>query len=302
MKNNSYTIIIEVDKTPEEVYNHICDVSKWWSKDFEGLSAKLNDEFTILHPGAHYSKQKLIEVKPGSKIVWLVTESCLDWLEKNKREWTNTKMVFEITAEGVKTLVRFTHDGLLPEMECYTRCSDGWDEVIRERLINFIAGKTKFKKMKSAFVYVSYIKTTREQLWHALTDQAMINQWWGGGLNIQCDWVAGSTWAMGYDDGRPAGSGEILEILPPERMVIKWRNESKAELKAEGYTRCEIELEQMNEAVKLKITHSIDLADSRFIEAVSGGWPLIISNLKSLLETGEVAMKEITNSYGKSGK
>ena len=58
----------------------------------------------------------------------------------------------------------------------------------------------------------------------------------------------------------------------------------------------------MNEAVKLKITHSIDLADSRFIEAVSGGWPLIISNLKSLLETGEVAMKEITNSYGKSGK
>ena len=104
MKNNSYTIIIEVDKTPEEVYNHICDVPKWWSKDFEGLSAKLNDEFTILHPGAHYSKQRLIEVIPGSKIVWLVTESYLDWLEKNKREWTNTKMVFEITAEGVKTL------------------------------------------------------------------------------------------------------------------------------------------------------------------------------------------------------
>ncbi len=302
MKNNSYTTIIEVDNTADAVFNNICNVSKWWSKDYEGLSSRLNDEFTILHPGAHYSKQKLMELKPGKKIVWLVTESHLEWLQKNKGEWTNTKMIFDIIPEGAKTRVRFTHDGLMPEMECYARCSEGWDEVIRERLINFIAGKTKTKKMKSAFVYVSYIKTTPEQLWHALTDPAMVKQWWGGGLLIQCDWEAGSQWAMGYDDGRPADSGEILEILPPERIVIKWRNESKAELKAEGYTRCEIVMEQMNEAVKLKITHSIDLPDSRFIEAVSGGWPMIISNLKSLLETGEVAMKEITNSYGKGDK
>src|SRR5580658_5802718 len=102
MKNESYTATIEVDQTAEDVFNHINDVPKWWSKDFEGHSEKLNDEFIIMHTGAHYSKQKLFELIPNKKVVWLVTESQLDWLEKNKDEWTNTKMVFEITSKGDK--------------------------------------------------------------------------------------------------------------------------------------------------------------------------------------------------------
>ena len=143
MKNQDYTIAIEVAQSADVVFSHINDVSKWWSKDFEGSSAKLNDEFIVNHPGAHYSKQKLIEVVPGKKVVWLVTESKLDWLENDKQEWTNTKMIFEITAKGDKTLLHFTHQGLVPEKECYTRCEQGWNMVIKERLFNFIAdGKT----------------------------------------------------------------------------------------------------------------------------------------------------------------
>jgi hypothetical protein len=143
MQNNSYTAIIEVAQSPEDVFNHINDVSKWWSKDFEGSSAKLNDEFVICHPGAHYSKQKLIEMVPDKKVAWLVTESELDWLEKDKHEWTNTKMIFEITIKEDKTVLHFTHEGLVPEMECYERCQQGWNMVIKERLFNFITdGKT----------------------------------------------------------------------------------------------------------------------------------------------------------------
>ena len=138
MNNQSYTATIEVAKSREDVFNDIKDVPKWWSKDFEGNSTKLNDEFVICHPGRHYSKQKLIEVTPNKKIIWLVTDSNLDWLEKDKHEWTNTKMVFKITTRGDKTVVQFTHEGLVPEKECYAMCEQGWNMVIRERLFNFI--------------------------------------------------------------------------------------------------------------------------------------------------------------------
>lgn len=138
MKNHSYTTIIEVATSPQDVFDDISQVSKWWSKDFEGNSAKLNDEFVICHPGRHYSRQKLVELIPGNKLVWLVTESKLDWLEHDKHEWTNTKMVFEITTKSDQTLLHFTHEGLVPEKECYARCEQGWDMVIKEKLFNFI--------------------------------------------------------------------------------------------------------------------------------------------------------------------
>jgi len=138
MKNKSYTVTIEVAKSPQDVFNHIKEVSKWWSKDFEGSSTKLNDEFVICHPDRHYSKQKLVEVIPNKKVVWLVTESKLNWIEKDKYEWTNTKMIFEITTKGDKTLLDFTHEGLVPEKECYAMCGQGWNMVIKDRLFKFI--------------------------------------------------------------------------------------------------------------------------------------------------------------------
>src|SRR4051812_5332112 len=100
MNYQSFTTTIEVSKSPHDVFNHLTnDVAKWWGgKDFKGNSTKLNDEFVIHHPGAHYSKQKLIEVIPDKKIVWLVKESKLNWLEKDMNEWTSTKMIFEITS------------------------------------------------------------------------------------------------------------------------------------------------------------------------------------------------------------
>src|SRR6185437_12429829 len=102
MENKSFTLTIEVAKSPQHVFKSITtDVAKWWGgKDLNGNSKKLNDEFIIHHPGAHFSKQKLVEVIPGKKIVWIVTESTLDWLQKDKREWTNTKMIFEIVPKG----------------------------------------------------------------------------------------------------------------------------------------------------------------------------------------------------------
>ncbi|HEY2254306.1 MAG TPA: SRPBCC family protein [Variovorax sp.] len=143
---------------------------------------------------------------------------------------------------------------------------------------------------KSTFVYVTYIRTTPHQLWSALTEPEFTRKYWFG-MDVLSDWKTGSPWRLVFPDGRVADTGEILEADPPRRLVIKWRNEFRPELKAEGYARCTMELEPVDGAVKLTITHGIDHEASKFIEAVSGGWPRILSNLKSLLETNEPAFQ-----------
>jgi uncharacterized protein YndB with AHSA1/START domain len=90
-----------------------------------------------------------------------------------------------------------------------------------------------------------------------------------------------------FPDGRLGDSGEVLEIDPPRKLVLKWRNEFRPELREEGYSRATFVLEPVGETVKLTVIHEIDRPQSKFIEAVSDGWPSILSSLKSLLETGK---------------
>ena len=143
---------------------------------------------------------------------------------------------------------------------------------------------------RSTYHYVTYIRTTPEKLWSALTEPEFMKQYWFGN---QCEsqWTPGSTWKMTYPDGRLTDAGEIVEAEPPRRLVIRWQHQNKPELKAEGPSLCTMELEPSGSAVKLSITHSIDREPSQLIEAVSGGWPKVLSNLKSLLETGTVALQ-----------
>ncbi len=142
---------------------------------------------------------------------------------------------------------------------------------------------------RSTFVYVTYIRTTPEKLWSALTDAEYQKQYWFG-VHCESAWTAGSPWKMVRPDGSVCDAGEIIESDPPRRLVIRWQHQDRPELKAEGESRCTMELEPSGTAVKLSITHSIEREPSKFIEAVSGGWPKILSNLKSLLETGSIVL------------
>ena len=143
---------------------------------------------------------------------------------------------------------------------------------------------------RSTFVYVTYIRTTPEKLWSALTDAEFMKQYWFGN-HCESQWTAGSSWKNVYPDGRITDVGEIVEAEPPRRLVIRWEHQDKPELKAEGESLCTMELEPSGTAVKLSITHTIEREPSKFIEAVSGGWPKVISNLKSLLESGSIALQ-----------
>ena len=142
MKTRDLTINILVDQTPEEVFNAVRNVRGWWSgyytEEIKGDTEKLNDEFSFrAGSGAHYSKQKLVEVIPNKKIVWLVTDSKLDFLEK-KDEWTSTKVIFDISVKDHKTQLIFTHEGLTPEVECYNSCAPAWTQYLKNKLVPLI--------------------------------------------------------------------------------------------------------------------------------------------------------------------
>jgi uncharacterized protein YndB with AHSA1/START domain len=138
----------------------------------------------------------------------------------------------------------------------------------------------------SRFVYVTYIRTTPEKLWEALIAPEFTRQYWAETWQ-ECDWKLGASWKLMIPDGRVGDTGEVLEIDRPRRLVLKWRNEFRPEIRAEGFSRMTYALEQQSDCVKLTVIHEMDKPDSKFIDAVSNGWPAILASLKSLLETGE---------------
>jgi uncharacterized protein YndB with AHSA1/START domain len=138
----------------------------------------------------------------------------------------------------------------------------------------------------SRFFYVTYIRTTPEKLWEALTKPEFTRQWWNETVQ-DTDWKVGSDWKLMIPDGRVGDSGKILELDPPRRLVVSWRNEFIPALAEEKHSRCTIELEPQKDAVKLTLIHELDMPDSKLIAGVSQGWPALLASLKSLLETGE---------------
>jgi uncharacterized protein YndB with AHSA1/START domain len=136
------------------------------------------------------------------------------------------------------------------------------------------------------FVYVTYIRTTPEKLWQALLDPEFTRRYWVETYQ-DCTWQQGAAWKMMLPDGRVGDSGQVLEIVPQRRLVLSWRNEFKPELRDEIPSRMTYELEPQGEVVKLTVIHESEQPGSKLINAVSQGWPHVLSSLKSLLETGE---------------
>jgi hypothetical protein len=136
-QEKDYTTSIVVDKSPTEVFNAINNVRGWWQGEITGHTDKINETFTYEMAPWHFTKQKIVELVPLQKVVWLVTACNLSFVKKAD-EWTGTTIEFEIQPEGNKTKLTFTHQGLVPSIECYGGCSDGWAKVIGKSLYSFI--------------------------------------------------------------------------------------------------------------------------------------------------------------------
>jgi hypothetical protein len=143
MKSQNFTATFTVDQTPDEAFAAINNVRGWWSGEIEGSTDKLGEEWTYRYKDIHYSKQRITELTPGKKVVWLVLDGYLNFVA-DKTEWTGTTITFEISKKADKTEVRFTHLGLVPEIECFDACSNAWGSYINGSLRNLITtGKGK---------------------------------------------------------------------------------------------------------------------------------------------------------------
>jgi uncharacterized protein YndB with AHSA1/START domain len=143
MKNQNFTTTISVDQSPEEVFKAITNVRGWWSGEIEGDTGRLGAEFGYRYKDVHRSKQKVTEFVPGKKVVWHVLDSELTFA-KDKSEWNDTDIVFDVSEKDGKTEVRFTHEGLVPRFECFGSCSNAWGTLINGNLRKLITtGKSQ---------------------------------------------------------------------------------------------------------------------------------------------------------------
>jgi uncharacterized protein YndB with AHSA1/START domain len=134
---------------------------------------------------------------------------------------------------------------------------------------------------KPVFVYTTYIETTAEKLWQALTDGDFTERYWFG-HRVTSDWQVGSAYGFA-NQGKPTVEGKVLVSDPPHRLAYTWYNR-KEEARGEGTSRVTFDLEPRGKVVKLTVTH--DQLEEKTLRDISGGWPLVIASLKSLLETG----------------
>ncbi len=133
MSKQNFTTSFTVDQTPEQVFDAINNVRGWWSGEIEGSTDKLGAEFTYRYKDLHRTTQKITEFVPNQKVVWQVLDSRINFVQ-DKSEWQGTEVVFEIIRKDDKTELRFTHVGLVPEFECYGKCSGAWGFYINDSL------------------------------------------------------------------------------------------------------------------------------------------------------------------------
>ena len=145
MKKRDFNSSISAKISTDDAVKRISKVPEWWGVSFTGSSEKQHDQFIVKMGGDSYFDFTVTEIIPGKKVVWLVTDCNMPWYS-NKKEWTNTKLIFDLSENNGETTLHFTHEGLAPDVECYNDCESGWTHWIRTSLLSYFStGKGVFR-------------------------------------------------------------------------------------------------------------------------------------------------------------
>jgi hypothetical protein len=225
MQNQNFTSNFLVDQSPLEVFNAINNVRDWWSKEIEGDTDKAGAEFKYHYKDVHRSKFKITEFIPGKKVVWHVLDNYFNFV-KDKNEWKDTDIVFEIAKKGDKTEVHFTHIGLVPEYECYNVCSNAWGSYITGSLRDLITkGKgnpnpieevvNNARQMSNKDYITSFtVDQSPKEVFAAVNN---VRGWWSEEIEGNTD-KPGAEFTFHYKDVHRS-THKITEFIPGKKVV-----------------------------------------------------------------------------------
>src|SRR5258708_24234822 len=149
MGNNDFNSSISAKISADEAIKRIGRVPEWWGVTFSGNSEKQNDQFIVKMGGDSFFNFTVTELIPGKRVVWLVTDCYMPWYT-DKKEWLNTRLIFDVTENNGLTELKFTHEGLTPEVECFKDCKPVWTHWIKTSLFSyFTTGKGDFNQPRN---------------------------------------------------------------------------------------------------------------------------------------------------------
>lgn len=300
MENQDFKTTVGVDATPEEVFSAVNNVRGWWSENIEGDTDKLNGEFSYHYQDVHRSKMKVTEWIPNKKVVWHVLDNYFKFT-KDEREWTGTNVVFEISEKDGKTQLTFTHQGLVPEYECFRICQDAWTHYIQGSLKDLIlTGKgsptpkdEEAGNLEATQGQVPAEQTTLKSICHrllveapvetvygALTMQEGLAGWWTPETIAKPEVGSISRFAFGPDYFKEM---KVEELKPYSR--VKW-------LCLKAYeewigTTLTFELEPHHKGSTLLLHHDGWAAYTRAFASCAYDWAMFLRSLKLRCETGK---------------
>ena len=266
-------------------------IAGWWDKP-----TAINSHPGVtweFRPGPEHGvlKMRVIDDIPYRRVEW----ECISTHPANSPAfaWTGTHIIFEIAERNGTSTLTFRHTGWDENDEYFGFCNYNWGVALQTLKVqcepqpeNRSAGVAEGMMARDRFLYVTYIRTTAAKLWDALIKPDISRLYYFDG-RFESSWKKGSLWRITTPDGRLVNSGEVLEITSPTLLALSWRNHLKPNLNAEGVSRATFDLDPHGSLIKVTLTHEIDRAESELIKDVSGGWPIILASLKTLLETGE---------------
>lgn len=298
MKTSDYTTTLVVDQSPEEVFAAINNVRGWWSKEIEGSTDQLNDEWTYRYQDVHRCKIRITELVPGRKVVWQVMDNYFSFTE-DKDEWKGNKMVFELTEKDGTTHLRFTQIGLVPAYECYDICENAWNTYIQKSLYNLITTgegqpndkdqpQTEDEKSFAAsdFTTTFFVDQSPEEVYDAINN---VRGWWQGAIEGSTDQLEDE---FEYRMKEHHFSKQKVAALIPNEKIVWLVTDSQLNGfndKAEWTgTTIIFDITAINNKTQVRFTHVGLIPAFECYGSCSGAWgQLIGESLHSLITTGK---------------
>lgn len=292
-----FTTTIIVDNTPEEVFNAINNVRAWWSEEIEGNTTTLNGEWHYHYQDVHRCSMKIVELIPNKRVAWQVLDNYFSFT-KDKSEWKDNKIIFEITENGNRTQLQFTQLGLIPEYECFNICQGAWTTYITKSLHSLIttgAGQPNGKddpqtedekNMGANFTTTFFVDQTAAEVFNAINN---VSAWWQGNVvgkstNVN-DEFEYNMLDIHYS------KQQLVELVPNEKIVwlVTDSNLSSFNDKQEWTgTKIIFEIKEINGKTQVRFTHNGLVPKFECYNDCSGAWTMLIQqSLLSLITTGK---------------